>query len=120
MQHALNWFEIPSTDFDRAVGFYSTLLGTPLAKMEGGNRPVALFPADKDGVGGAVVKDARKPSMEGALVFLNARDQMDAMLARVESAGGKVILPRMEIPPNGFIAVVQDTEGNQVGLHSMV
>jgi predicted enzyme related to lactoylglutathione lyase len=59
-------------------------------------------------------------SADGSIVYLNARDQMDAMLARVESAGGTVILPRTEIAPNGFIAVVQDTEGNHVGLHSMV
>lgn len=120
MQHALNWFEIPSTDFDRAVGFYTTLLGIELKVMEMNGRRLGMFPVDEQGVGGCVSNDSRKPSADGSIVYLNARDQLDAMLARVETAGGTVILPRTDIAPNGFIAIVQDTEGNHVGLHSMV
>jgi hypothetical protein len=43
---------------------------------------------------------------------------MDPVLARVEAAGGKIAMPKTSIGPNGFMAFIIDTEGNQVGIHS--
>ena len=54
----------------------------------------------------------------GVIVYLDADGTLDAGLARVERAGGQVILPKTDIGPPGFIALVRDTEGNLVGLHS--
>lgn len=63
------------------------------------------------------MKDVRyRPSPDGAIVYLDAPG-LDAVLSRVERAGGKVVMPRTDIGEPGFIALVVDTEGNRVGLH---
>jgi predicted enzyme related to lactoylglutathione lyase len=120
MPNALNWFELPVNDLDRATRFYETVLGTPLRREVFNGTPMAIFPYGEGGVGGALLKSAnRKPGSEGSLVYLDASDKLDACLARVEKAGGAIALPRTAIGENGFIALVRDSEGNLFGLHSM-
>lgn len=118
--HPIHWFEIFVGDFDRAVRFYETMLGIELRRATEDGRPMAIFAsAVTDGVGGALVRQAgREPTAAGALVYLDANGKLDASLARVERAGGAVIQPKTDIGPPGFIALVRDTEGNVVGLHS--
>jgi predicted enzyme related to lactoylglutathione lyase len=81
---------------------------------------MALFAsAVEDGVGGALVQQkGRQPTESGALVYLDADGKLDASLARVEAAGGRVVMPRTDIGAPGFIALIRDTEGNVVGLHT--
>lgn len=120
--NAVNWFEIPSVDFDRAVDFYSTVLGQPLQKMDFNGTPNGLFPYDQgQGVGGAVVHDEQyKPSADSFIIYLNARSESDleAMLKRVPQAGGQVLMSKTNIGDPGFIALFLDSEGNRVGLHA--
>ena len=120
MRHALNWFELFVTDIDRAAAFYETLLGTTLRREVFGGEPHAIFPASEDGgqTGALVVRADRKPSADGALVYLNCDGILDACLARVQQAGGSIVMPLTDIGPPGHVAVVSDTEGNAVGLHS--
>ncbi len=119
MNDAINWFELPVLDLARAQKFYETMMGVKLRPEVANGMPMALFPAGKEAVGGALIKDARrKPTGDGSLVYLNANGMLDACLGRVEAAGGKVLLPRTSIGDPGFIALVLDTEGNQVGLHA--
>jgi predicted enzyme related to lactoylglutathione lyase len=119
MKSALNWFEIPTVELKRAVKFYEAVLGTSLKVEEFNGTPIAVFHAEDPGVGGALIHDARrKPSPEGAIVYLDARGDLDGCLARVERAGGRVLLPKLDIGGPGFIAIIADSEGNQVGLHS--
>jgi predicted enzyme related to lactoylglutathione lyase len=120
MRHAISWFELPVTDLDRAVAFYTTILGTSLAEIaEADDRRFAMFPAE-DGVSGAIVQgEGYLPSTEGALVFLNAGDNLQPVVDRVEAAGGRVLLPRMDMGEWGVAAFIVDTEGNKVALHAM-
>jgi predicted enzyme related to lactoylglutathione lyase len=120
MRHAISWFELSVTDLERAVAFYTTILGTPLAEAaEADDRRFAMFPAE-DGVSGAIVQgDGYLPSTEGALVFLNAGDILQPVVDRVEAAGGRVLLPRMDMGQWGVAAFIVDTEGNKVALHAM-
>jgi predicted enzyme related to lactoylglutathione lyase len=120
MKHAVSWFELPVTDLDRAVAFYTTILGTRLAEItEAGDRRFAMFPAE-DGVSGALVHgEGYVPSTDGALVFLNAGDVLQPVVNRVEAAGGRVLLPRMDMGDWGVAAFIVDTEGNRVALHAM-
>ena len=119
MKNALNWFEIPARDMDRAVGFYGQVLGRALKRESFQGTDMAIFPADEAGVAGAIVKDPRRePVAAGTLVYLDATGQLDACLGRVAGAGGAVVLPKTDIGDPGFIALVKDTEGNVVGLHS--
>jgi uncharacterized protein len=66
MRHAISWFELPVTDLDRAVAFYTTILGTSLAEIaEADDRRFAMFPAE-DGVSGAIVQgEGYLPSTKG-------------------------------------------------------
>jgi predicted enzyme related to lactoylglutathione lyase len=119
MADAINWFEIPAADFDRAVKFYGDILNRPLRKEIFGGIPNGIFETDDpDAVGGAIVfSEQYQPSTSGAVVYLNAGHELDAVLSRVDAAGGRVVLPKTDIGDPGYIALILDTEGNKVGLH---
>jgi len=121
MKNAINWFEIPSAEFERATAFYNTILDTQLRVEVFNGIPNAFFPYsgdDKNAVGGAVVHNPFfKPSADGVVPYLNTTGVIDAVLARVEGAGGKVLMPKTDIG-FGSIALILDSEGNRIGLHS--
>jgi predicted enzyme related to lactoylglutathione lyase len=118
--HIISWFEIPSTDFERAVRFYETVLGTELRRENVGDQPIGIFQYTEPATGGCVIHSpTAKPSTDGVVVYLNAQPNVDAVLARVEKAGGKVQGPVIELPQDiGYIGFFTDTEGNRIGLHS--
>lgn len=121
MNNALNWFEIPVTDIERAARFYGTIFDTSLdiGEMNPGYL-MAMLPAGEGGVGGALVKgDGYVPSTEGTIVWLNGGQDLNVVLSRVEAAGGKVLTGKMSLGEHGFAASFLDTEGNRVGLHSI-
>lgn len=120
--HAINWFEIPVTDIDRAQAFYERVLGKPLRRETMDGAHLAVFPADKDAVSGALFAGsaAYKPADAGTVVYLNTEPSLDAVLSRVEAAGGRVATPRTELPDGmGCFALLTDLDGNRVGLHAM-
>ena len=120
MANAIDWFEIPVTDMNRAKAFYSTLLGGELTVEEMGDAGARAFLPYQDGVGGALMQgDDYTPSRQGSIVYLNGGDDLSVPLGKVEAAGGKVLTDKLSIGENGFIAFFLDTEGNRVGLHSM-
>lgn len=120
MKNAINWFEIAVKDFQRACKFYEAVLNAEMHVMEMGDMKSAFFPADhQNGIGGCITKaPGMKPSAEGTLIYLNGGDDLSTPLSRVESAGGKIVLPKTSIGENGFMAHFIDTEGNKVALHS--
>ncbi len=121
MKNVLNWFEIPAANLDRAVKFYEGMLGEGLKREVYDGSPMAMFKTEPPAMGGAIIQDPkRKPSGDGTLVFLNVEGQLDACLQRTPSSGGQIVLPRTGIGPHGFIAMIRDSEGNTIGLHSMV
>lgn len=115
MNNAINWFEIPVTDMPRATRFYEQTLATSLKQELFDGTPNAIFGAE--GIKGALVKDGRAPTAGGPLPYLNVNGQLDAVLGRVPSAGGRVVKGRTNIGPMGAYAIVLDTEGNEIGLH---
>ncbi|MBS1772616.1 MAG: VOC family protein [Bacteroidetes bacterium] len=121
MTNAINWFEIPVTDFDRAKKFYGTLFNAEVQEMPHPEYKYGMLPADmQNGVGGGIVQGPGfEPSQTGSLIYLNGGDDLSGPLSRVEAAGGKVVLPKTSLGPNGFMAHFIDTEGNKVALHSM-
>jgi len=119
MEHAIDWFEIAVSDLARAQRFYETTLGETLTSTNYGSAPGAVFPGAKNGVRGALVADPKRtPGGSGARVYLSATGKLDACLERVAAAGGNVVMPKTDIGEPGFIALVRDTEGNVIGLHS--
>lgn len=121
MKNALNWFEIPVNNFNVAKKFYEIVFDTEMFAMEAMGLKSAFFSADlkTGGIGGCIIEgEGYQPSATGTIVYLNGGDDLSIPLARVESAGGKIILPKTSVGPNGFMAHFMDTEGNKVGLHS--
>jgi uncharacterized protein len=121
MAHAINWFEIPVKNFNRAKTFYETILNAEMQTMEAMGMKSAFFPADMENgsIGGCLIEGkGYEPSNKGSLIYLNGGDDLSGVLSKVEQAGGKIILPKTAIGHNGFMAHFEDSEGNKVGLHS--
>lgn len=121
MKNSVNWFEIPVKNFDRAKKFYGTLLNAEIQVMPHPEYKYGILPGDmENGVTGGIVEgEGFEPSMKGPLIYLNGGDDLSIPLSKVEAAGGKIILPKTSIGPNGFMAHIIDTEGNKIALHSM-
>ncbi len=118
MTNAINFFEIPSLDFARAVAFYRDILGVEFHHELFMGTPSALFPSTEEGAGGAIIFNDVKPSADGPVIYLNANGKLHDVLERVEQAGGKVLVPVTAIGEPGYIAIILDSEGNRIGLHS--
>ena len=125
MKNAISWFEIGTTDLERATKFYETIFGVTLTSMDLPNIKMRMFPLDDmmTQVGGALVDSGgfHKPSAtDGPLIYLNGNPDVQQVLDKVEAAGGKIMVPKTEISPEfGSMAVILDTEGNRIALHSV-
>lgn len=123
--NVLTWFEIPVSDIDRAKKFYETILDIEMVKKFDGPNEAVFFPYDPQvvqatsgRVTGVLSKSKEnKPSNSGTVVYINASPRIQTVLDKVEQAGGKIITPKIKIKP-GYIATIQDTEGNTIGLHA--
>ncbi|MCI0715472.1 MAG: VOC family protein [Chlorobi bacterium] len=120
--NALNWFEVPTLDIARAKKFYETIFATIMEDMpEMMGMKMTAFPADwgSGKVSGALAQsNSHKPSEDGAVIYLNANPDIQTVLDRVEPAGGKIVMPKTSLGPNGYMAFFIDTEGNKMGLHA--
>jgi len=121
LKNAINWFEIPATDFDRAVRFYSEIYDRDMPTRDLGHIKMGFFPHEQGQVGGAVVSgEGYLPSIDGSKVYLNGGADLLTVLNRVQTAGGTIVMEKTEISPEiGFFAIIDDTEGNRIYLHSM-
>ena len=122
--NVVGWFEVPVTDMDRAIRFYEAVFQFKLERHQMGPLDMAWFPwvEGSVGSGGSLVchPDFYKPSADGALLYFTAfSGDLAQELGRVEAAGGKVLSGKKLIAENyGFMALVLDSEGNRIALHS--
>jgi len=120
----VGWFEIYVQDIERAKRFYESVFQTQLERLVSpADMSVELwsFPMQKDrmGASGALVKMADGPSGGNCvLVYFSCAD-CAAEAARAAASGGQIVREKISIGPYGFIALIRDTEGNMIGLHSM-
>lgn len=123
-RNAISWFEIPTEDLARATAFYEAVFSIELQPMDFPNLRMRMFPVESpDGVSGALVKTdgfhVPSPTL-GPLLYLNANPSVHDLLAKVEPAGGKVIVPATHISPEqGTMGVFIDTEGNRIAVHAL-
>ena len=120
MANVINWFEIPVSNFERAIKFYSTVLSGEIHRQEVMDTKMGFLPTGNEGVGGAICAGKEyKPSSEGVFIYLNGGEDLSDPLSKVEQAGGKVLLPKTKISDEiGYMAHFQDTEGNKLAFHS--
>ncbi|MEH6535618.1 MAG: VOC family protein [Psychroserpens sp.] len=125
MKNAVNWFEIPVKDYNRAKQFYSTIMDSKITDhpMPEQNIKYGIFEYDEDNnaVGGAIIEgEGQNPTTDGATIYLNGGENLNMALGKVEPNGGKIMMPKTDIGAFGFIAQFIDTEGNRVALHSIM
>lgn len=120
MKNLISIVEIPTSDFQRAVKFYQTILGITIQEIQMDGVTMGILP-NAEGTVNVVLANGSdyKPTTEGAVLYLNAGDDLQPMLDRVKQSGGQIIVPKTQISPEmGFFALFIDTEGNKMGLHS--
>jgi predicted enzyme related to lactoylglutathione lyase len=122
--NAISWFEIPTTDIDRAQRFYEAIFDITMIPMDNPHIKMRIFPIQNPmNIGGAIVHNADfyKPSLvDGPLIYLNGNPDVQNVLDKVKAAGGKILVPKTQISPEqGYMAVFADTEGNRIGLHAI-
>jgi predicted enzyme related to lactoylglutathione lyase len=111
------WFDIPVADLDRAAKFYRAVLDVGMRKETFGD--VSLCVIDhENGIGGCLVLNKAEIAAGGVLIYLNANGRIRDAVAKVVPNGGSVVHDTHAIGPHGFRAVVLDSEGNRIALHS--
>lgn len=123
IEHAINWFEIPVTDMTRSIAFYERLLGITLRREPCSGLDFAVFPCtdNPDAVKGALMAVDKAPAnTDGVIIYLNAGKSLNAVLARLDACGGKLLTPRVVLPDNmGCFAHIADPDGHRIGLHAL-
>ena len=127
-RNPVGWFEIYVSDMARARTFYETVLNIqmqPLPNPDGmdGGFEMLMFPSDMEnqvpGSGGTLCRmDGFTPGAGGTLIYFSCED-CGVEASRAAAAGGQVFREKFSIAPYGSIALILDTEGNMIGLHSM-
>lgn len=113
------YFEIPVTDMDRAVQFYSTVFNFEFRKDIIDHNEMALFPFrdEAGGISGALAKgEIYKPTINGTLIYFTTEDIDKTLKSAVEN-GGEMLYPKTSNGELGFVAEFKDSEGNRIALH---
>ncbi|MCB0648668.1 MAG: VOC family protein [Saprospiraceae bacterium] len=120
MKSYISMFEIPATDISRAINFYEALLDINIEKMEVEAMQMGILPYEGQMVTGVIVQaEGYTPSADGVTIYLNAGDNLQAVLDRVEPNGGQIILQKTaHADGSGFFALFLDSEGNKMALNS--
>ena len=120
----VGWFEIPVSNMDRAKKFYEKIFDIEIQIEQFGDTLMGWFPFPKDqeakGAGGSLVQNEQfyKPTANGTLVYFSS-PEITHELSKVEEAGGVVLQDKSLIREDiGFMALVLDSEGNRIALHS--
>jgi predicted enzyme related to lactoylglutathione lyase len=111
------WFDIPVVDLDRAAAFYRAVLAVGVEKVSFGDSSIGVI-EHKEGNGGCLVQDKNEIAAGGILLYLNVNGRIRDAVENVVPHGGTIIEPIHSIGPHGFRAVVLDSEGNRIALHS--
>lgn len=122
--NTISWFEIPAKDIDRAQKFYEEIMDISMVNLDNEGLKMRVFPVPdlRTDISGAVVYNEQFYSPaehKGVLVYLNAGENLQTVLEKVDNAGGSIILRKTQISEEfGYMALIMDTEGNRIGLHS--
>jgi hypothetical protein len=119
-KNRLVWFDIPVRDLDRATTFYAAVLNIAVHKEELEGFSFSVLAHDEGNGGCLIINESEITSDRGILVYLNANGRIRDAVAKVEAHGGRVTAPIHPIGPHGFRAIVLDSEGNRVALHSNI
>lgn len=119
MNNPIQWIEIAASDLERAKNFYSEVFNLEFQFVDMPDNKMYMFGApDLPGSSGCIVQsEDNTPSADGTIVYFACED-VAIEGAKVEAAGGQLIVPKTDIGEFGFFAQFIDTEGNRLGMHS--
>jgi uncharacterized protein len=121
IRNPVGWFELYVQDIERAKAFYQKTFQVTLERLESPDIELWAFPMrpDLSGASGAIVKmDGKDSGGGGTIIYFSCAD-CAVEASRAVQNGGRVQKEKISIGEYGFIALVFDTEGNMIGLHSM-
>ena len=120
MKSYISMFEIPAKDISRAIAFYQALLDIKIEHMEVEGMQMGILPYEGQMVTGVIIQaDGYQPSADGVTMYLNAGEDLQIVLDRVEKNGGQVILPKTaHADESGYFSIFLDSEGNKMALNS--
>ena len=120
MNSYISMFEIPASDILRAINFYQALLDIKIEKMYVEGMQMGILPYEEQMVTGVIIKaNGYKPSADGITIYLNAGENLQVALDKVEKNGGKIMLPKTaHADERGYFAIFLDSEGNKMALNS--
>ena len=113
------YFEIPVLDLARASNFYSKVFETTLNHDVVDGYQMAFFDSfggSFGATGALVVGDVYVPSHQGCFLYFGV-ESIDETVERALEHGGSVLYPKKSNGDLGFVAEIQDTEGNRIALH---
>jgi predicted enzyme related to lactoylglutathione lyase len=121
MNNPVSWFEIYVQDMERAKAFYEAVFGIQLTKLEGTEFEMWAFPMNQNGGGasGSLVKIRGYPSGANSVVVYFTCDDCAVEAEKAAKSGGQIETGKKSVGQYGHIALIIDTEGNVIGLHSM-
>lgn len=112
------WFDLPVADLERASHFYAAVLGIEVSPAKAGSFYFAVLAHGANGNGGCLIPNAKEVSAVGILAYMNVDGRIRDAVAQVQKHGGRVLTVIESIGPHGFRAIVLDSEGNRIALHS--
>lgn len=120
MNSYISMFEIPATDISRAINFYQAILEIKIEQMDVEGMKMGVFPYENQMVTGVIIQaDGYQPSADGVTMYLNAGENLQVVLDRVEKNGGQIIVPKTaHADESGYFAIFLDSEGNKMALNS--
>jgi predicted enzyme related to lactoylglutathione lyase len=121
MNNPVCWFEIYVQEMERARAFYETVFQLQLQRLEGSEFDMWAFPGkpEANGAAGALIKIPGYPSGNNSVVIYFSCDDCALQAERAVKAGGRIETAKKSIGPYGYMVLINDTEGNVIGLHSL-
>ncbi|MFA8341983.1 MAG: VOC family protein [Rhodothermaceae bacterium] len=116
----INCYEIPATDIDRAIKFYSQLFQVEIKKADYETEQMGFFPENCEICGMISRAEKFNPSADGVIIYFDGGKNIDEKLELAVKAGGEIVKPKTQIEAEnaGCFALIKDTEGNRIGLYS--
>ncbi len=123
-ENRICWTDIPVTDLGRALKFYSAVLDREVPKMSANGMEYGLLPHEDGSASGCLCVGSdsagteNKPSQSGPLIYISVEGRLDDAVQAARANSAKILEERTQIGPHGFRAVIVDSEGNRIALHS--
>ena len=106
--------ELTTSDLGKAKDFYTKMFDWQLQEYSGGGMPYLLINTGQEPGGGMMALPM--PGAPVAWGMYIAVDDLDAASAKLEKLGGKVLMPRTEVPDMGWFIIASDPQGATFGL----